>query len=603
MWSGNGWRSFVVRTIMPLGVNAGRFSGWNDLIEMGVECRDGMSEFPLATPHALMPAPRVLQCLERDRTLRVILNKPNKGWVMVSKVTSVIGLRKSDFDDLVKEKVISLRRARLIPTTKPGDEVGLTSILLSSFRLIKEFRSLALAETKVAGGGQVFAYTEVSFSQFPESRFDGLLLVVKAGVIKDATIWEMKNGKSELEKEQIERYLQIAKALCIPRIITVSNQFTSSPKQSPLQLRQVKSVDLYHLSWSYLLTISHVLLVKNETNIEDADQVEMMKEVVYHLEHKNSGVCGFSQMKKGWAEVATMINSGARLRPSDKSVQEAVLSWHQEEQDVGLILSQKLGVLVNSGNMKFQTNLQGRLDFDTKNLIDNNKLNSTHRIRGAVSDMSVEALFQKRTIEMCVSLKPPSDKKLRGQIGWMKRQFTYCNKKAPKTFSRLQDALLLEIWLKNMRTPERLSVAQLDEVHQHLQGRTIKEFRVVLIEDFGKNFGSRIKFVERIEQMAIDFYSGVVQYLVKWEQTAPKLAKSFDEGADSDEPSDASDIEIIGKEVSALQADPAPTQRSQVKAEDEQTAPCPQCEGDLILTTLQVGANTCPHCSASFDAE
>jgi hypothetical protein len=521
---------------------------------------------------------------------------------MANKVTSVIGIRKSDFDDLVKEGTVSLRPARLIPATKPGDEVGLTSVILSSFRLIKEFRSLALAETKVAGGGQLFAYTEVSFSQFPESRFDGLLLVVKAGVIKDAAIWEMKNGKSELEKEQIERYLQIAKALCIPRIITVSNQFTSSAKQSPLQLRQVKSVELYHLSWSYLLTICHVLLVKNETNIEDADQVEIMKEVVYHLEHEKSGICGFSQMKKGWAEVATMVNSGARLRPNDASVQEAVLSWHQEEQDVGLILSRKLGVLVNSGSAKFKANLQGRLDFDTKNLIDNNKLTSTHRIRGAVSDVSVEALFQKRTIEMCVSLKPPADKKLRGQIGWMKRQFTVCSKKAPKTFSRIQDALLVEIWLKNLRTPERVSIAQLDEVHQHLQGRIIKEFRVVLIEDFGKNFGSRIKFVERIEQMAIDFYSGVVQYLVKWEQTAPKIAKASDDGDESTEPEPLPDTENKAEDTAMLPTKSTTAESASTDVSDEHTAPCPLCAGDLDLVTLQAGSNTCPHCSGSFEA-
>ena len=69
----------------------------------------------------------------------------------------------------------------------------------------------------------------MSFSQFSDSRVDGLLLIVKSGIIKDAAILEMKNGRDMLEKEQIERYQEAAKEYSIPKLITISNQFVSEP--------------------------------------------------------------------------------------------------------------------------------------------------------------------------------------------------------------------------------------------------------------------------------------------------------------------------------------------------------------------------------------
>ena len=51
---------------------------------------------------------------------------------MDSKLPKVVGLKKSEFDGFVKGGGVSLRAARLIPLFKPGDEMGLTSVFLSS---------------------------------------------------------------------------------------------------------------------------------------------------------------------------------------------------------------------------------------------------------------------------------------------------------------------------------------------------------------------------------------------------------------------------------------------------------------------------------------
>ncbi len=276
---------------------------------------------------------------------------------MDKKLTKIVDLKKDDFDEFVSSGELKLREARLIPFFKPGDEMALTSVILSSIRLINEFRKKIFSDSKMIGGGQVYVFTEVSFSQFPESRVDGLLIIVKGGVIKDAAIFEMKNSKDVLKKEQIERYQKIAHTYSIPKLITISNQFVSEPTQCPVSIKTLKNVDIFHFSWSYLLTIAHVLLFKNKVKIEDEDQVEIMREVVNYLEYDKSGIFGLNQMKAGWSEAIEKINSGATLKNSDSYVCDAVISWQQEEKDMALILSRHLGVLVNSGDSKYKSNL------------------------------------------------------------------------------------------------------------------------------------------------------------------------------------------------------------------------------------------------------
>ena len=54
------------------------------------------------------------------------------------KLTKIIGLKKSEFDIMAKlpDSPIQLRPARLIPALKTGDEMALTSIFLSTLKLV-----------------------------------------------------------------------------------------------------------------------------------------------------------------------------------------------------------------------------------------------------------------------------------------------------------------------------------------------------------------------------------------------------------------------------------------------------------------------------------
>src|SRR3546814_4652669 len=64
----------------------------------------------------------------------------------------------------------------------------------------------------------------------PKDRPDGLL-VLEGG---SGRVWrclvEAKIGRNELEVEQVERYLAIARAVRLDAVLTISNQFVALPR-------------------------------------------------------------------------------------------------------------------------------------------------------------------------------------------------------------------------------------------------------------------------------------------------------------------------------------------------------------------------------------
>lgn len=70
-------------------------------------------------------------------------------------------------------------------------------------------------------------------------------------------------------------------------MVTISNEFVSEPSESPLtNIKVPKAISLLHFSWTYLITKGQMLLFKNDNNIEDDDQVEIMKEVLHYFENQ-----------------------------------------------------------------------------------------------------------------------------------------------------------------------------------------------------------------------------------------------------------------------------------------------------------------------------
>ena len=435
----------------------------------------------------------------------------------MNKITKLVGLKKIDFDQFVKDGKITISKTRLIPLLKTGDEMALTSILLSAIRLIKEFKDSVFKELKLKRSGKAYYYSEVVFHDIDTtSRLDGMILVVVSGKIEDAIFIEVKNDKAKIEEEQILKYYKLAQSLNnVPKILTISNEFVFDSSHSPITIKnQSKKISLYHFSWTYIKTIAQLLLFDNENNIDDEDQINIMKEVMYYFNDERSGVNGFRLMSKGWKAVSEKIKSQQPLNDKNEII-EAITSWHQEENDMSLMLSRKLGVLVKS-NIE---NPKSKLNRDIKRLKDKQFLSTSLRIKGAVSDLKVIVDFRRRTISMSVRVIPPLDKGTISRISSIKKQLSKCKD------SSLLENLYIDADIKFSSKSIKYNYTNIDQFYEHdnIKNLNIIAFDIELIKTV--KIDSTKIFVAEIEKMLLNYYNLIVQDLKSWKKSAPKLTK------------------------------------------------------------------------------
>ena len=436
----------------------------------------------------------------------------------MKKLTKLIGLKKTEFDDLVNQvdSPIQLRPARLIPVLKTGDEMALTSILLSSLRLIKEFRDIVFREIKMSRNGKVFFYTEVCFPKIDKSRIDGLILVTKKDVITEAAFVEVKSKKDEIDKIQIEKYIKIAKQLKVNTLVTVSNEFVSNPEQSPLKLKTGK-FNLFHLSWSHIITQGHILLFDNDNDIEDTDQVEIMKETLHYMEHPNAGVNGFLSMK-GWKELSANIRGKVPIPKDIDYLENAINSWYQEEADISLMLSRNLGVLA-----KTPIRTEATLKADKSKLVKDFTLAGQISIKNAVSDIKILIDFERRSVSLKNSIIPPKDKGTVARITWVKKQIENCKKNESTIFQKISDKIWVEADIKFARENLKVNFNNIEDLYEQSKGKDIQKFHISVMGGFGSGFSSEKKFVTLTEELVLNYYEGIVQNLTNWNPPSPKL--------------------------------------------------------------------------------
>jgi len=438
-------------------------------------------------------------------------------------ISKLVGLKKQDFDLLVKSGQIILQPARLIPSHKTGDEMALTSIFMSTLRLVKEFRDDLFKEIKLSRAGRVYFYTEASFPDINKCRIDGLVIVVTKGVIADAAFFEMKNKSNKIDVNQIEAYLDISKKLKVNKLVTISNEFTSDSKISPIKVKTSKSVSLLHFSWTYVITIGQLLLFKNDNNIEDEDQVEIMAEALHYFENPVSGISGYTQMKSGWKELCENIRAQKPMKATDEFLEDAVVSWYEEEKDMALLLSRKLGVLVksplrNSSNMKN----------DTKRVLKENRISGVLSIKNAVSDIKITSDFERRLVAMSIKLTPPMDKGNKAKISWVIKQLEKCGKKSPEDFKNVQNEIWVEADIKFAKENIKVKLSEIETLIELTDNKIIQGYNIAVRRSFGAKFSSSKGFIQMIEEMVLEYYELIVQHMNSWSKPAPKIIKDID---------------------------------------------------------------------------
>ena len=424
--------------------------------------------------------------------------------------------------------------ARLIPTVgirgQEEQEKRATSSLLAVMRAVPEFGHALIGQLG-APKGRITTYAEIQLKDSTgKTHIPDGAIVAERGKASWACLVEVKTGSAVLKNEQVDRYLDMAREHDLDAVLTISNQITASPDESPVAVdkRKLRSVALYHLSWWRVLT--ETIVQHRHRGISDPDQAWILGELVAYLDDERSGASGFHDMGDKWVKVRNDAAAGT-LRASDPEVREVAERWEQFVEYLSLGLGQDLGRDVRPVRPRKET-AQSRLDANTKQLADSGTLAAAIKVPDAAGPLSVEADLRTKQVTTSVALAAPADGRAQTRINWMLRQL----KEAP-------DGLVLEVSFANTKETTACLLSEARENAQSLRSptdpnRLPRSFRLALSRPMGTKRGKGEKsFVRETRQQAIDFYRGLMQDLREWRAAPPKLPDAPREAPESPTPS------------------------------------------------------------------
>ena len=426
-------------------------------------------------------------------------------------------------DNQLPEYLESGERARLIPVGKGTQrENRATSVLLAGMSIIHPLSKTLLGEIgqTVGSRSKLECYSQVVFKNEPgkgKFRPDGLI-VLQSGKRIWRSIVESKIGREVLDAQQIQTYIQIAKANGISSIITISNQFASLPTHHPVKIERAlpKGISLFHWSWAHVLTTAILKLESDE--IDFGHQRYLLSEFIRYFEHPNTGIERFTQMNPEWKDVVTQVQQGAGLGRKTEQVFNTIASWHQETRDLCLHLSESLKQKVRPRlPSKHVTDPGLRLRDEIKHLKETSHLKFTLTVPDAADDINVIADIRGRTISVSMDLDAPKDKKTaKARINWLLRQLR---------FSKPEDIIIFAYWPNRTQA----SSEELEKLRENpellelpIPNLAPRKFSVKLIHHAAGKFSGRKTFIEAVEKYVQHFYREVGQRLRAWVPTPPK---------------------------------------------------------------------------------
>ena len=419
--------------------------------------------------------------------------------------------------------LVSGEVARLIPVIADSrKEQRAASAFLAVASAVPQFAQAIFSQfgPKIGPRSQTNTFTEVSFATGIEpgsDRPDGLI-EIRSGGRRWTALLEVKIAGAELKREQIERYLQLARVNKIDALITISNQFATLPTHHPVSVSKhlVRSISLFHISWTAVLT--EAMLLHENAAISDPDQAFILREFIRFLSHNSVGVMGYTTMPPEWKKLVELVQSDGSLKKSTPGLPEVVSGWHEEIRDLSLLMSRELGRSVDvQMSRSHKSDPVQRLRDDVADLSSTMSLNADLRIPDAASDLSVCADLRRKIIRVGMHLDAPGDKKrATARLNWLLRQIrdtdpqgVFINTIWP---TRRGDTVFPMTTLRD--DPNLLSATHPSSVP--------RAFEVALHCDAGQRFASRKKFIEDLERTTSIFYEQIGQHLQAWRPRPPK---------------------------------------------------------------------------------
>jgi len=308
--------------------------------------------------------------------------------------------------DKLPEYLIQGEHARLFPVLSNTSKEGrTTSIVLACMAQVNEFGAslLSTAGQKVGVRPQVETYSEVvcrNRSSNIKDRPDGLI-VVRTGSREWRALVEAKVGSNDLNTEQIEKYRQLAKDNNIDCVISISNQFATTPSMHPLlEVNKSRSkIPIFHWSWMHILTQADLLL--SQDFVSDKDQRLLLNELRRFLTHESAGVKGFDRMPREWGELNKLVSSGGIIPAKSTDASTVLTAWHQETRDLALILSRMTETSVSEKlSRKHKSNGVSRAKDEMNVLREKHQLHVELEIPNAAAPVSVVADINRRSVDV-----------------------------------------------------------------------------------------------------------------------------------------------------------------------------------------------------------
>jgi hypothetical protein len=409
--------------------------------------------------------------------------------------------------------------ARLIPITSAtgveARERNAASALLAVISAVEEF-GRSLLKPLGAPAGRIEAFTEVQLKldSGKPVRPDGLIGVSRAG----KTWWclvECKVADQSLTVEQMEMYLELARANAIDAVLSISNQYATKSSEYPIQLdrKKLKRTAIHHWSWVRVLTEAEVQ--KQFRGVKDPDQAYILGELIRYLSDPRSGVVQFNDMGAGW----TAVRDGARvhtLRKTDPNVSAVASRWDELIQYLVLHLTRDLGRDVRQLLARQENSAASRHEALKASLASTGRLYANLQIPHTAGPLEVIADLSTRQVTIATELDAPKEGRARGRVGWLLRQMA----KAPA------DVAIESRITRSSTTLAGILGALRQDSSPIIPDATrdIRGFRVSLTRDIGVNrMAGRGAFIDSVVDAVTLYYRDVLQNLTAWRPRPPKL--------------------------------------------------------------------------------
>jgi hypothetical protein len=414
----------------------------------------------------------------------------------------------------------SWHEARLIPTSgingAEEQERRATSALLAVMGAVREF-GRGFVKPFGAPAGILECFIEVPF-QLGERRLypDGLVRVTRGSRNWTALI-EVKTGSNQLETEQLENYLDIAREQGFDAVITISNEIPAVAGQHPTRVdkRKLRKVALHHLSWSQVL--AEAVMQKEFRGVADPDQAWILGELIRYLEHRKSGALEFEDMGEAWVGIRDAVAAGT-LRPTDKGVAEVVARFDALLRFISLQLGRKLGTeVVPVLTRKELADPSTRAQALTSSLCASGELSGAIRIPDTVGHLIITADLRASKVTCHVDIESPREGRPTTRVNWLVRQLkeTPGSARVEAFVAHARGSSAAELLATVRDNPASLLVDPAKE---------LRSFRVATVAGLGTKRGrGRGAFIDSVITAVDTFYADVLGSLQAWAATPPKL--------------------------------------------------------------------------------